>query len=132
LGIVMIADGSRQLMDRVSSMLRRVAGADPAGSPGGTEGVRKIAKRAQAPLERPGFALRVSPSSCAPSARATCWLNQIETWFSILQGQSLSGASFTAVSQLQEHMDAFISDLASIRARCSGLAVLSTGLTEAA
>jgi transposase len=30
------------------------------------------------------------------------WLNQIETWFSILQGQSLSGASFTAVSQLQE------------------------------
>src|SRR6516164_628938 len=37
------------------------------------------------------------------------WLNQIETWFSILQGQSLSGASFTAVSQLQEHMDAFIS-----------------------
>src|SRR6202035_5589037 len=25
------------------------------------------------------------------------WLNQIETWFSILQGQSLTGASFTAV-----------------------------------
>ena len=25
------------------------------------------------------------------------WLNQIETWFSILQGQSLNGASFTAV-----------------------------------
>ena len=37
------------------------------------------------------------------------WLNQIETWFSILQGQSLSGASFTAVTQLQEHIDAFIS-----------------------
>src|ERR1700752_352362 len=37
------------------------------------------------------------------------WLNQIETWFSILQGQSLSGASFTAVPQLQEHIDAFIS-----------------------
>jgi len=36
------------------------------------------------------------------------WLNQIETWFSILQGQSLSGASFTAVEQLQEHIDAFI------------------------
>jgi transposase len=36
------------------------------------------------------------------------WLNQIETWFSILQGQSLSGASFTSVEQLQEHMDAFI------------------------
>jgi transposase len=36
------------------------------------------------------------------------WLNQIETWFSILQSQSLSGASFTAVEQLQEHIDAFI------------------------
>ena len=36
------------------------------------------------------------------------WLNQVETWFSILQGQSLSGASFTAVEQLQEHIDAFI------------------------
>ena len=36
------------------------------------------------------------------------WLNQVEIWFSILQGQSLSGASFTAVSQLQEHIDAFI------------------------
>ena len=36
------------------------------------------------------------------------WLNQIETWFSILQGQSLNGASFTAIEQLQEHIDAFI------------------------
>jgi transposase len=36
------------------------------------------------------------------------WLNQVETWFSILQGQSLSGASFTDVTQLQEHIDAFI------------------------
>jgi len=36
------------------------------------------------------------------------WLNQIETWFSILQGQSLNGASFTSVEQLQEHIDAFI------------------------
>src|SRR5437588_3380448 len=36
------------------------------------------------------------------------WLNQIETWFSILQGQSLNGASFTAVEQLQAHIDAFI------------------------
>ena len=35
-------------------------------------------------------------------------LNQIETWFSILQGQSLNGASFTAIEQLQEHIDAFI------------------------
>jgi DDE superfamily endonuclease len=36
------------------------------------------------------------------------WLNQVETWFSILQRQSLSGASFTAGEQLQEHIDAFI------------------------
>lgn len=36
------------------------------------------------------------------------WLNQVETWFSILQGQSLNGASFTAVKELQEHIDAFI------------------------
>src|SRR3974377_47009 len=36
------------------------------------------------------------------------WLNQIETWFSILQGQSLNGASFTSVQELQEHIDAFI------------------------
>ena len=36
------------------------------------------------------------------------WLNQIETWLSILQGQSLNGASFTAVEQLQEHINAFI------------------------
>ena len=36
------------------------------------------------------------------------WLNQIEIWFSILQGQSLTGASSTSVKQLQEHIDAFI------------------------
>jgi transposase len=35
------------------------------------------------------------------------WLNQVEIWFSILQGQSLSGASFTDVRQLKEHIDAF-------------------------
>lgn len=38
------------------------------------------------------------------------WLNQVETWFSILQGQSLSGASFTSVEQLQRHIDAFIAN----------------------
>src|SRR5713226_8300281 len=27
------------------------------------------------------------------------WLNQVEVWFSILQGQSLSGASFTSLKQ---------------------------------
>src|ERR1051326_2304429 len=36
------------------------------------------------------------------------WLNQIEIWFSILQGQSLSGASFTSVEHLQAHIAAFI------------------------
>jgi len=36
------------------------------------------------------------------------WLNQIETWFSVLQGQSLTGASFTSVEQLKEHIDAYI------------------------
>ncbi len=36
------------------------------------------------------------------------WLNQVETWFSILEGKSLNGASFTSVKQLREHIDAFI------------------------
>jgi transposase len=36
------------------------------------------------------------------------WLNQVEGWFSILQGQSLTGASFTSLEQLKEHIDAFI------------------------
>ena len=36
------------------------------------------------------------------------WLNQIEIWFSMLAGQSLSGASFQTVDQLKAHIDAFI------------------------
>jgi transposase len=36
------------------------------------------------------------------------WLNQVECWFSILQEQSLGGASFTSVEQLREHIDAFV------------------------
>lgn len=36
------------------------------------------------------------------------WLNQVEIWFSILEGQSLRGASFSSVKQLTEHIDAFI------------------------
>jgi transposase len=36
------------------------------------------------------------------------WLNQVECWFSILQGQSLAGASFTSVEQVKAHIDAFI------------------------
>jgi transposase len=38
------------------------------------------------------------------------WLSQIEIWFSILTGKSLSGASFTSVEQLVAHIDAFIAD----------------------
>jgi DDE superfamily endonuclease len=34
------------------------------------------------------------------------WLNQVE--FSILQGRSLSGASFTSLKEFQEHIDAYI------------------------
>ena len=36
------------------------------------------------------------------------WLNQVEGWLSILQGQSFTGASFNSVEQLKEHIDAFI------------------------
>jgi hypothetical protein len=36
------------------------------------------------------------------------WLNEVEVWFSILQGQSLSGTSFTSLKQLQEHIDAYV------------------------
>src|SRR5882762_1257047 len=36
------------------------------------------------------------------------WLNQVEVWFSILQGQSLRGASFTSLKQLEQHIDAYI------------------------
>jgi hypothetical protein len=32
------------------------------------------------------------------------WLNQVEVWFSILQGQSLSGTCFTSLKQLQEQL----------------------------
>jgi transposase len=36
------------------------------------------------------------------------WLNQVEGWFSILQGQSLAGASFSSVEQLKQHINDFI------------------------
>src|SRR5258705_11686871 len=36
------------------------------------------------------------------------WLNQVEIWFSILQGKPLEGRSFTSVKQLRAHIDAFI------------------------
>ncbi len=36
------------------------------------------------------------------------WLNQVEGWFSILQGKSLKDASFTSVEQVKEHINAFV------------------------
>jgi transposase len=36
------------------------------------------------------------------------WLNQVECWFSILQGQSLTGASFKSVDELKAHIDAYV------------------------
>lgn len=36
------------------------------------------------------------------------WLNQVEIWFSILEGKSLHGASFNSVQELRRHIDAFI------------------------
>jgi hypothetical protein len=36
------------------------------------------------------------------------WLNRVEIWFSILQGKSLHGGSFTSVKQLRKDIDAFI------------------------
>jgi transposase len=38
------------------------------------------------------------------------WLNQVEIWFSILQGQSLQHASFNSITELRAHIDAFIAD----------------------
>jgi hypothetical protein len=40
------------------------------------------------------------------------WLNQVEVWFSILQGQSLSGTSFTSLKQLEQHIDNAYNDKA--------------------
>ena len=42
------------------------------------------------------------------SRRQASSLNQAEVWFSILQGQPLSGTSFTSLKQLQEHIDAYV------------------------
>jgi transposase len=38
------------------------------------------------------------------------WLNQVECWFSILQAQSLTGASFQSVEALKAHIDAYIAE----------------------
>ena len=36
------------------------------------------------------------------------WLNQVESWFSILGQQALKGVSFTSQAQLREAIDKFI------------------------
>jgi hypothetical protein len=48
------------------------------------------------------------------------WFNQVEVWFSILQGQSLSGASFTSLKQLEHHIDAYIKPTTSKLSPSSG------------
>jgi transposase len=50
----------------------------------------------------PNVSFHFTPTSAS-------WLNQVEIWFSILQGKSLRGASFTSVNQLKKHIDDFIS-----------------------
>jgi transposase len=49
----------------------------------------------------PNVSFHFTPTSAS-------WLNQVEIWFSILQGKSLRGASFTSVQQLKKHIDDFI------------------------
>jgi hypothetical protein len=50
-----------------------------------------------------------STRRCSSTSRDTAsWLNLVQVWFSSLQSQSLSRAFFTAVKELQEHIDAFI------------------------
>jgi len=49
----------------------------------------------------PNVSFHFTPTSAS-------WLNQVEIWFSILQGKSLKGASFTSVQQLKQHIDDFI------------------------
>ncbi|GLH81911.1 hypothetical protein SSBR45G_68200 [Bradyrhizobium sp. SSBR45G] len=36
------------------------------------------------------------------------WINQVEVWSSVLQGQSLSGASFTSLKQLEQRINAYV------------------------
>ncbi len=59
-------------------------------------------KRNEAWLERhPLVTFHYTPTRAS-------WLNQVECWFSILQGQSLTGASFTSLDQLKAHIDAYV------------------------
>jgi hypothetical protein len=64
--------------------------------------IRKVLEaRCWVPNKHPNIHFHFTPTRSS-------WLNQVETRFSILQGQTLTGASFTSVEQLQEDIDAFI------------------------
>ena len=56
----------------------------------------------------PGFGASARLSEVAQWPRLDRPEPQVEVWFSILQGQSLSGASFTNLKQLQQHIDAYV------------------------
>src|SRR5207249_893563 len=58
-------------------------------------------ERAQGYLKLPNVRFHFTPTYSS-------WLNQIEIWFSILQGNSLAGTSFISVQQLRDHIDAFV------------------------
>ena len=59
-------------------------------------------KRNEAWLEKhPNVTFHYTPTRAS-------WLNQVECWFSILQGQSLSGASFTSLDELKAHIEAYV------------------------
>src|ERR1700739_5109651 len=58
------------------------------------------------PTRKTNIGSRPTPTFFTPISAS--WLNQVEVWFSILQGQSLSGTSFTSLKQLQEHIDAYV------------------------
>jgi transposase len=38
----------------------------------------------------------------------SCWLNQVECWFSVLSRDAMQGASFTSVKMLIEAIETFI------------------------
>src|SRR5207253_7955741 len=66
-------------------------------------------RQSQHPQEERGMAQGASHVKFHFTPTSASWLNQVEVWFSILQGQSLSGASFTSLKQLEQHIDAYIS-----------------------
>jgi hypothetical protein len=58
-------------------------------------------KNEQRHKAQPNVQIHYTPTSAS-------WLNQVEVGFSILQGLSLSGASFSSLLQLEQHIDAYI------------------------